>query len=466
MIPVKSLGLPAKNSIKHYFKLNNPKFAAAIKLNIPIRVKPFLEYFKESAEYLEIPVGGTAFALEVLGPAWGVDDRRNESKLEIEYETSYVLRDYQVLAMKALEDKTIGVVESGTGTGKSFLMLDLIKQKQQNTLILVDTIELQNQFIKRLVDWTNLEDGDIGRVGGGKKIWKPITVALLQSMRTLSDKELMYINTAYGLTILDETQIAPANTYYTVLSKLNTKYKFGCSATPERADGLDAVIFWATGPKVHIVQANETKDHIIQPTLEILKTKFTWPLIQSTDYVYLVQDLSIDKARNQLIADHYLGNHKTQTVFLCTFRSQVYALWDLLGKDGGVLISTLDKDSKHSLRRDLDLSKEEVSVFNSFSTKKHRVEVIEGLQSGKLNKVFSTYPLFNKGIDIDTLETMYMCGPTRSKVRVLQSKGRIVRKRLDGKNKAPKIVHVFDEKINLLKWQGMSVHKILRRSIL
>ena len=143
----------------------------------------------------------------------------------------------------------------------------------------------------------------------------------------------------------------------------------------------------------------------------------------------------------------------------------MWALWDLLGRDAGILISRLDKDAVLKMRIDLGISKEDVERFNECSTKKNRTAVIDGLRSGALTKVISTYPLFNKGIDIDTLELMYLCGPTRSKTRILQSKGRIVRKRLDGSIKHPKIVHVFDERIDMLKWQGYAVHRILKKSM-
>ena len=465
-MPIASIGPLIRTRIKKNLTINNPAFVDAIRLELAIRVNPVLRYFRETDDYIEAPIGSTPQILSILGSDWGIDDQRNESKLDIDYKTDFVLRDYQIESLEALKNRTVGVIEAPTGTGKTYIILELIKQKQQNTIILVDTYELAEQFKKRLKELTNVEE--IGFVGGGKKEWKPITIALLQTMRNLTRDELKYVNENFGMILCDEVHIVAANTYYNTLRRLNIKYKFGFSATPERADGLTPVIFWATGPKVHVVTPRQTQNHIIQPTLEIVKTTFTWPLIQNTDYSYMVSDLSIDAERNRLIVNHYNTNetHKNmQAVFLCTLRTQIYILWDMLGRTGGVLISPLDRDSKFKLRREAGASNEDLELFNSFSTKKNRDNVIKNLRSGKIDKVFSTYALFNKGIDIDTLELMYMCGPTRSKTRVLQSKGRIVRKRLDGQLKQPKIVHVFDERIDMLKWQGYSVHRILRQSI-
>ena len=445
--------------------IDNPAFISALRLEIVIRVSPTLNYYKESKDFIEIPVGATAEVLNILGDGFGVDDRRNETKLEIDYNTNFVLRNYQADSLKALGDKTVGVIEAPTGTGKTYIMLELIKQKQQNTLILVDTYELVEQFKKRLKELTTV--CNIGFVGGGERNWQPVTVCLLQTMRNLSEEELKYVNANFGMVLCDEVHIVAANTYYETLSRLNVKYKFGFSATPFRGDGLTDVIFWTTGPKIYIVTNTETKEHTIQPTLEVVKTKFTWDLIQNTDYSFMVNDLSVDKARNSLITHHYRSEPKhfeMQTVFLCTLRTQIYLLWDALGRDGGVLISTLSKEAKLKMYKEAKISEEDLKIFNSFSSKKNRKAVIEGLRSGEINKVFTTYALFNKGIDIDTLELMYFCGPTRSITRIPQSKGRLVRKRLDGKPKDPKIVHMFDERVSLLKYQGYATQRILRKS--
>jgi len=155
---------------------------------------------------------------------------------------------------------------------------------------------------------------------------------------------------------------------------------------------------------------------------------------------------------------------KFQTVFLCGLRTQVFALWNLLGRTGGVLTSTLDITAKQRLREDLGASPEDIKLFQSFSTKKNRKKVINDLRSEKIDKVFPTYALFNKGIDIDTLTVAYFVAPTRSKTRVLQSRGRVVRKRLDGAGKFPKIVQIHDVEVSMLKYQGYHVQNLLRKA--
>ena len=200
------------------------------------------------------------------------------------------------------------------------------------------------------------------------------------------------------------------------------------------------------------------------PNLETIRTDFQWPLVQNRDYTYMLNDLAIDEDRNNLIAATYnlrKEYHSKTVVFLCSLRSQVYKLWNKLNRDGGVLISPLDKNTIRLLKTKLKVSDEEIQLFNSFSKPKHRVQVISDLKSGKLNKIFATYSLFNKGIDIDLLEILFMCGPTRARTRILQSRGRIMRKRIDGKQKDPHIIFFLDHKIGVLAGQGSALRRAL-----
>ena len=460
-------------SIENLLTIPNPAFTKSIRLNLPIRVPPYLHYYWYDNGDLNFPIGATSDVLAVLGDGWKVNDLRNEKALECEYSLNFDLWDFQEKALKELEDKTLGVIESPTGSGKSFLMLKLIEQKKQNTIILVDTYELANQFKARFSDinkktgkpLTSLKAEDVGYVGEGKKIWKPITVALLQTMRNLSEEEMEYVNTNFGMVLCDEAHILPANTFFRALNRLNIKYKYGFSGTAFRDDGLTDVIFWCAGPKVVTIPPEDTGGRMLKPELEIVKSNFDWPLIQTSDYTYMISDLSINAERNNLIVNHYKAGHENsekQTVFLCTLRTQVYELWRLLGKTGGVLISPLGDDIKAKLKEELHLSDEEIKEFGEFGRKKSRVNIINGLKDGSINTVVTTYKLFNKGIDISTLTLLYFCGPTRSRTIVLQSRGRIVRKLA---NKHPRIIHIWDDKINLLKNQGYAVHRLIRQGL-
>jgi len=426
-----------------------------------------------------LPVGYTSKLISILGKDnIVISDERTVSDLDISFTTNITLRDYQEKAVSELLKRTCGIVEAPTGTGKTYILIEMIKRRNQNTLILVDSYELAEDMIRKLVETTNLTEKDIGKLWGGTR-WNighqghqaqhgpSVTVGLLQTVRLLSTQELNHLNQKFGQVLVDEIHIIAAPTYYDCMNRLHMRYRYGFSATPERTDGLTPVLFFITGPKAITVTNEETQDVTVQPTITVINTDFTWPLIDTEEYSYMVSDLGVDKNRNKLIVDHYnsMGFENTMTVFLCSRRSQIYELWTMLGKDGGVLISRMDADAKQSMKEYCGLSDEEIMEFNKFCNKSHRKKILSHLQTGKINKIFATIKKFNKGIDADLLEKMYICGPTKSPILLRQSKGRLVRKFKNGTEKHPEIFFFHDIKQSLLKTQGYQAIRILKEAV-
>jgi superfamily II DNA or RNA helicase len=68
-------------------------------------------------------------------------------------------------------------------------------------------------------------------------------------------------------------------------------------------------------------------------------------------------------------------------------------------------------------------------------TKKARAQAIADLNSRVKKHVVSTYGLFSTGIDIPHLDTLFLCAPVKSEIKIRQSAGRLMRKS-PGKNKS------------------------------
>lgn len=337
------------------------------------------------------------------------------------------LRDYQQEIVDCVLDKTIGVVEAMTGSGKTITFVKIIVDRKIPTLILVNTLELANQIIDSFVTFTNLKKEDIGYIGNGKFILKPITVALHQTMHKLGKSEFGLINSLFGQVIADEVHIVAAKTYYKTMTSLKAKYKFGFSATPKRDDGLTNVIYFATGPKIHTVPLEKLKDVLIVPSYKQILTDYYFPLMDSKEYIMLLDDLSIDKDRNQKIAQEALTNYNDKYVcLLCNRINQVIELKNLLG--------------------------EEAVIIHSKTKKKERLLAMEQLKNKQKRYVISTFGLFSTGIDIPHLDTIFICAPIRSEVKLRQTAGRIMRLAED-KGSAT-IVDFVDYKIELLRKQA------------
>lgn len=142
-----------------------------------------------------------------------------------EKKSKIVLRDYQKKAIKKfLETGAIGLFYP-TGAGKSFIAMDAIDRIRGKKLILVPGLTLAEQWKYYIEE--NLPDAK-----------NEIKISTYQGYR--------YEQEEYVLTIYDECQRLPANTF-SRLGVINTKYRIGLSASPHREDGRESYIFALTG---------------------------------------------------------------------------------------------------------------------------------------------------------------------------------------------------------------------------
>ena len=111
-----------------------------------------------------------------------VDSRtfdENKIKMPEKFLNGIVLRDYQTTAVdRFLKDK-IGILEIGTGGGKTEIAIEVIRRLEMKTLFIVDKVELLRQTKERLEKALGFE---IGQLGHGKTDVRMITVATVQTI--------------------------------------------------------------------------------------------------------------------------------------------------------------------------------------------------------------------------------------------------------------------------------------------
>jgi len=167
---------------------------------------------------------------------------------------------------KWIEKNSKGTIDGATGVGKSMLAYMAIQYyKPKRVLIVVNTEGLQLQHLKYLIKYfPKLKREAIGLVGGGKQEFdKPITIAIVNSIRYDALKEMKY-----DLLIMDECHHYPAEVNKTFLEAGSFDKVLALSATPEREDGLH-LPFLEKYPIVYIVPVSalateNTNDFILE----------------------------------------------------------------------------------------------------------------------------------------------------------------------------------------------------------
>lgn len=423
------------NTIKDDLTITNPLWENAVKMQLSLwGVPKNLQYFKEDENEIIAPIGYWETLKNFLPHHEIVDQRFESDAILSKLSFTGQLRKYQEVAITEMLKHTNGVLVARGGSGKTVMMIKMICERKQPTLILTHTKELANQFIDRLVQYTNLERSEIGLFGSGKKELKPITVALMQSI--VKHEDFDELNSLFAQIFTDECQICPCFTMQTILSQLSAKYKYGASGTPARSDGLTKVIFWLNGPIKHEVPESELEGSTLKASIRVIQSNYYFPLLSSSEYTSMVTDLSNNEERNNLILAAVAEYPTQQMALLCQRLEQVDWLHNHI-PDSVILTSKMSN--------------------------KDRAQVMTGLNAGTHRIVITTYPLFKLGIDLSELEVLFFCAPIKDKYMVTQCAWRLIRLSKKGADKKPIIVDFADMKVDMLKYQFYNRQRTLKK---
>ena len=123
----------------------------------------------------------------------------------------------------------------------------MIAERGLKTLILVHRRILLDQWIERLVCFSDIPRDAIGVIGGGRR--KPrgvVDIALIQSL--VRKGEVDDVVADYGHVIVDECHHLSAMSFELVARRLKARYILGLSATVTRKDGRHPIIAMQCGP--------------------------------------------------------------------------------------------------------------------------------------------------------------------------------------------------------------------------
>jgi len=354
-----------------------------------------------------------------------LEDQRRKVEL-INFKGPIALREYQLPAQQAATKKDFGIIVAPPGSGKTVLSLALIKDKQQPALILVHRKQLADQWIERIESFLGIPKKDIGRIGSGKnKPGKHITVAMIQSLeKALGSAENTALFNAFGTVIIDECHHVPAESYQRVVSKLNSYYMYGLTATPFRKYNDGKLIFIHLGEIIYEIQAPEIQKQR-RTQIIIRDTDLFVPFNTKTDkFETLFKILIHDSSRNQLILNDVV--------------SQLNA-----GKKA--VIITERKEHITSLQQYLKQSYDTVALSGEDSdlSKKSKWPAIN---KGDFQVLITTGQYFGEGTDIQNIECLFLVYPFAFEGKLIQYIGRVQRSEV-----SPTIYDYRDHKISYLE---------------
>lgn len=165
-------------------------------------------------------------------------------KLEIP-RMSFSLYSFQEEALEAWRKAGYkGAVVMPTGAGKTYVGLAAIAELKVPTLVCVTTVELARQWARRIAECLGV---GAGLLAGGERELRSVTVATYHS----AAKNLEEIYDKFGFVIYDEGHHLPAETFKEVALRVKAKFSLVLSATPERSDKNEVLIYKVGGDPVY-----------------------------------------------------------------------------------------------------------------------------------------------------------------------------------------------------------------------
>lgn len=270
-IEKKELSPRALNRLRRLAAFSNPEYyeKQRLRLYIASSLARVIDASEETAEYLSIPRGCEAQLIALLENTnvnFQIIDKTEEGT-PVQVVFSGKLRPEQRPAFRALAAEPIGILSAATAFGKTVVAARLIAERHTSTLILVHTTQLLEQWREKLEEHlmfdeecvTPLETTETGRArkalkigylqGAKNRLTGRVDVAMASSLLDKEDQLKPGTHAQdYGFVIVDECHHAAAHTIETVMRHLHAKYACGLTATPQRKDGLQPLVFMHCGP--------------------------------------------------------------------------------------------------------------------------------------------------------------------------------------------------------------------------
>ena len=364
-----------------------------------------------------------------------VDKARSYKKLPIAWRKRFEPRPHQAAALAAWEHAgRRGVVQLPTGAGKTFLALLAMATASRPTLVVVPTIDLVQQWSEVIEEFLLVK---VGCFGGGLRQVESVTVSTYDSA-VLTIEQL---SNRFGLIVFDECHHLPSPSYQAIARASLAPFRLGLSATVERPDGNESIIYELLGDLVYEGRIDEMVTTVLAP-YDVVSIEVELTVRERQEYT---------EARNRYLG--FVRRHRInfgasdgwqQFIRLSSrlpggkeamesFRLQkklaqgseakLVELWQIIRRHPGecMIVFTEDNAMAYKIGRNFFLP-----VLTHQTKLKERRKMLASLQTGDLT-VLVTSKVLNEGVDVPKARIGVVISGSGAVREHVQRLGRILR---------------------------------------
>ena len=328
-------------------------------------------------------------------------------------------RDYQLKGIYSAIKFRRKLLLSPTGSGKSLIIYALVRWhllKERSILIIVPTVSLVEQLYKDFQDY-GWHAKDVYKIMGGVEKYtdESVVISTWQSIY----KEPKRFFERFDVIIGDEAHQYKAKSLTGILTKcMDAKYRIGLTGT---LDGMEAHQLVLEGLFGRVDRVTKTSDLMKKGHLTPLKVRIVLLRHGWVPFDHYQQEME------------YLCMHTRRSNFICNLaldlKGNTLILFNYIEKHGEPLWEMIN--NKVSKDRKIFFIHGGVDAYE-------REEARAICEREKDAIILASYGTFSTGINIKNLHNVIFASPSKSRVRNLQSIGRVLRK---GDNKAQAMLY-------------------------
>ena len=355
---------------------------------------------------------------------------------------SHSPRDYQVEGVCDALKHNRKLLISPTASGKSLMIYSLVRyyaDKHEKILLVVPTTSLVEQMYKDFQDYGWDAESYCHRIYSGKEKTNefPVTITTWQSVYKL-DRSFFE---DYGVIIGDEAHLFKSKSLIEIMTKLHhAKYRFGFTGTLDGTQTHKWVLEGLFGPSYKVTRTDELmqQGHLSQLDIQCLVLKH--PPQKFETYEDEIQYLISHEKRNKFITNLTLD-----------LKGNSLLLFSRVEAHGAVLFDQINTNKRGDRK---------VFFIHGGVDTEERELVREITERENSAIIVASYGTFSTGINIKNLHNVIFASPSKSRVRNLQSIGRVLRK---GKNKTKAVLYDISDDCTINSRKNYTLNHLIER---
>ena len=351
-------------------------------------------------------------------------------------------RDYQIEGVYDALRHNRKLLISPTASGKSLMIYALVRYytaKNQKILLVVPTTSLVEQMYKDFEDYGWDSDSYCHRIYAGKEKTNefPVTITTWQSVYKLERSFFEDYNVVIG----DEAHLFKSKSLISIMTKLHhAKYRFGFTGTLDGTQTHKWVLEGLFGPSYKVTKTDELmkQGHLAQLDIQCIVLKH--PPQKFETYNDEIEYLISHEQRNTFLKNLALDLKGNTLLLYSRVEAHGQVLYDLINT------SKNDDRKLFFVHGGVDAEQREI--------------VREITENEKNSIIVASYGTFSTGINIRNLHNVIFASPSKSRIRNLQSIGRVLRK---GTNKVKAILYDIADDCTYRSKRNYTLNHLIER---